>query len=189
MLTRISLAMASVVVCSLAATASAQEFCVTCSAPDATYRCIVGGEPGIATTTSRGQLLCITELARSGGHASCSVGRRTSTEPCQGEVRTVMFPSPPADVPPPPTEAQSQARPPEGQGAPLAADGAALEPPPPAEAPQTVESLTKDTVQKSGEGLKKAGEAVTDTAQSAGQAIGNAAQKTWKCLSSLFSDC
>jgi len=179
MLTRISLTIASVVVCGLAATASAQEFCVTCSAPDATYRCIVGGEPGIATTTSRGQLLCITELARSGGHASCSVGR-TSTEPCQGEVRTVMFPSPPADVPPPP---------PEGQGAPLAADGAALEPPAPAEAPQTVEKLTKDTVQKSGDGLKKAGEAVTDTAQSAGQAIGNAAQKTWKCLSSFFSDC
>jgi hypothetical protein len=56
----------------------------------------------------------------------------------------------------------------------------------PAEAPpQTVEELAKQTVTASGEGLKKAGEAVADTAESAG----NVVTKTWTCLSSLFSDC
>jgi hypothetical protein len=40
-------------------------------------------------------------------------------------------------------------------------------------------------MQTSGEGLKKAGEAVSETAQSAS----NVMKKTWNCLSSLFSDC
>ena len=75
-----------------ASAASAQEYCVICTAPDAKYRCSIGGEPSIAAGASRGQLLCITELARTGGHASCSVGRN-SAEPCEGEPRTVMFPA------------------------------------------------------------------------------------------------
>jgi len=50
---------------------------------------------------------------------------------------------------------------------------------------QTVEELAKKTVEASGEGLKKAGQAVSNTAQSAG----NVVKKTWNCLSSFFSDC
>jgi hypothetical protein len=52
-----------------------------------------------------------------------------------------------------------------------------------------VEELAKQTVEASGKGLTKAGEAVGDTAESTGEAVGNAVSKTWKCMTSLFSDC
>jgi hypothetical protein len=80
----------AVLLCAFAEMASAQEFCVTCTAPDATYRCVIGGDSA-AAKSSRGQLLCITELAQSGHHASCSAGRSTEGA-CPGELRTVMFP-------------------------------------------------------------------------------------------------
>jgi hypothetical protein len=186
MRTRISIVLLALVACGLASHASAQEYCVTCTGPPAKYRCIIGGNA--KPTPSRGQLLCITELAQSGNHESCSVGRTTS-EPCQGEPRTVMFTSaaeaalPPLDQPPPgsaPLEAKSP---------PLAAGE-----PPPSEAPaqgppQTVEELAKQTVDASGKGLKKAGQAVSNTAKSTGKAVGNAVSKTWKCVTSFFSDC
>ena len=74
----------------LAASAGAQEFCVTCASPEASYRCLIGGEAPMAARSSRGQFLCITELAKAGGHASCSATRGQAT-PCPGETRTVMF--------------------------------------------------------------------------------------------------
>jgi hypothetical protein len=52
-----------------------------------------------------------------------------------------------------------------------------------------VEELAKETAKASGEGLKKAGEAVTDTAKSTGAAVGGAVSKTWKCLTSFFTNC
>ncbi|HEX9882199.1 MAG TPA: hypothetical protein VGA65_06795 [Hyphomicrobium sp.] len=193
--TRIIAAFVMLVVCGLAPQASAQEFCVTCKGPDAKYRCLIGGDASPAARTSRGQLLCISELARTGDHASCSVGRSTE-EACEGELRTVMFPST-AD----PTAAPLAEPQPGGPAYPEAADPlapqppdplAAGQPPPqaPAEAPpQTVEELAKQTVEASGKGLTKAGEAVGDTAESTGEAVGNAVSKTWKCMTSLFSDC
>jgi hypothetical protein len=73
--------------------------------------------------------------------------------------------------------------------------------------PQTVQELAGRTIQSSKEGMKKAsdtvasgaekaGEAVTGTIKSAGEqigkagtAVGNAAKKTWNCLTSLFQSC
>ena len=72
--------------------AFAQDYCVTCTGPDAKYHCVIGGDASVAARSSRGQMLCITQLAQSGGHASCSVSR-TTTEPCEGKLRTVMFPT------------------------------------------------------------------------------------------------
>jgi hypothetical protein len=191
----------AVALCAFAEMASAQEFCVTCTTPDATYRCVIGGDSA-AAKSSRGQLLCITELAKSGHHASCSAGRNTSGT-CPGELRTVMMPpgaepmAPPladtAPITPPPAIPGPYAKQPVAAQAPGAPhppadlppagatpegttpEGAApAEAPAPEAAPQTVE-----------EGLKKAGKAVTDT----GNAVGNAIKKTWTCLSSLFGDC
>jgi hypothetical protein len=185
------------VMCGLAVQASAQEYCVTCTGPDAKYRCAIGGDATPAARTSRGQLLCITELARTGHHASCSVGR-TAEAPCEGEPRTVMFPSaadgaPPLLMRPQPGIIGAQPGPAEPQPATTGAqDSTAAGQPaePAAEAPpKTVEELAKQTVQASGNGLKKAGEAVGDTAKSTGQAVGNAISKSWKCMTSLFSDC
>ncbi len=88
----IATALATFTLCMLTETVRAQEYCVTCTGPDARYRCTIGGNPGLAGGGSRGQLLCITELARLGPHASCSVARMPSG-PCEGELRTVMFPN------------------------------------------------------------------------------------------------
>lgn len=186
--TTISTTVAALFLGALAAEASAQDYCVTCTGPDAKYHCIIGGGGSPAARSSRGQILCITQLAQSGGHASCSVSR-TSSEPCEGQVKTVMFPTdepgtppmaetlPPAS--PPPATAPSSAQPP------ALTEGA----PPPTEAPQQQPSTVGQIAKDSANGLKQAGEAVTSTVDKTGKAIGHAASKTWKCLSSFFGDC
>ena len=174
----------------LASSAAAEEYCVTCTEPDAKYRCVVTEQPGIHD--EHAPLRCISELAQSGGHASCSVGAATSG-PCPSNLRTVTLPAtppPPAPVTeaPPPPSAPVMVPVPAGSPAPESPAAASGGPQPaqPAEGPpKTVEEFAK----KSGDGLKKAGEAVTDTAQSAGNAVGNAAKKTWDCLSSFFGNC
>ena len=113
--------------------ASAQEYCVICSGPDAKYRCSIGGEPSIAAGASRGQLLCITELARTGGHASCSVGRN-SAEPCEGEPRTVMFPETRRSCRAPIVEVEPDVAPPQGEPPAAPLPLAPAEAPPPRDA-------------------------------------------------------
>jgi hypothetical protein len=174
----------------LVLSAGAEEYCVTCTEPDAKYRCVVTEQPGIHD--EHAPLRCISELAQSGGHASCSVGAATSG-PCPSNLRTVTLPSlppppPVTEAPVPPAPAPIMVPVPAASPAPespAAASGGA-HPAQPAEGPpKTVEELAK----KSGDGLKQAGESVTDTAQSAGNAVGNAAKKTWDCLSSFFGNC
>ncbi len=191
--TRIAPVATTIVLWALLTGAAAQEFCVTCLGPDATYRCVIGGDATTAARNSRGQFLCITELAKAGGHKSCSAARGQAT-PCPGETRTVMFtvgdpgaspleqlPSdgatgmaplapvpiaPPAPQPLPGTQqAQPQPQPPVKTGS-----APAGEP----EKPNAVENFAKKT-----------GEAVNDT----GKAVGNAVKKSWDCVASLFGDC
>jgi hypothetical protein len=103
-----------------------------------------------------------------------------------------MYPAGADVVPPYLAEPQPAPVNPEAQSPGLAAgEGPAQEAPAdtPPQTPQTVEELAKQTVEASGKGLKQAGEAVGDTAKSTGEAVGNALSKTWKCMSSLFSDC
>lgn len=139
----------------------------------------------MAAKSSRGQILCITELARLGGHTSCKVGRNTEA-PCTGELKTVMFPEAPVD---PNAPRMTEGAPPAGmddpqyaQPAPAGDDLAGVnegaEAPPEDEGPSTVADLTKKTIDKTGEGIEKAG-----------NAVGKAVKKTWNCLSSFFGDC
>jgi hypothetical protein len=201
--------------------AAAQEYCVTCTEPDAKYRCVVAGTAPDGQAR-RGQLLCITEVAKLGSHASCSVGAMNAG-PCTSKLPTITVTaetplpaaaplgtaaSPTAGEPPsapstapataaaePVSPAVSPSMSPAGSPAPVVAPAAT--PPPPATAqpaaepapPNTVEELAKQTVQSSQEGIKQAGKAVTDTAQSAGNAVGNAMKKTWNCVSSFFGNC
>ena len=190
--TTISTFLAALLLAGMASAAAAQDYCVTCTGPDAKYRCIIGGDASAAARSSRGQMLCITQLAQSGGHASCSVSR-TTTEPCEGKVKTVMFP---ADEPgtQPVTETLAPATPPPPAAMPPGAppaltDGAPPPPTAPQQAPGTVGEFASKTAQDSADGLKKAGDAVTNTVDKTGKAIGHAASKTWKCLSSFFGDC
>jgi hypothetical protein len=200
------------------AAAEAGEYCVSCSGPDQSYRCEVDGG-----ADARAWLMCITELAREGGHESCSVDRNQSA-PCPGIHKVLSAPVGPAPPMPPVQVARpddgvrrSDGPPPGAQGAAASetepeqvegAEGAA----PPSQpvkprVPRTVEELADNTYQASKEGLKKAGETVSSTAEKAGtavadtakaagdglskagSAVGNAAEKTWNCLKSFFGDC
>jgi hypothetical protein len=178
---------------------SAAEYCVSCSGPDASYRCAIADTPEGSPPDPRAQLLCITQLAENGGHETCSVMRNPVT-PCEGPLTVIAAPlGPPLAPPPPPLAPEDRSAPPPVDAS---ADGE-----PETKVPRTVEELAGQTVKSSKEGLKKAGDAIAGTAEktgeviagtakkageqigNAGSAVGNAAKKTWNCLISLFSDC
>lgn len=175
------------------ASAQAAEYCVTCTDPAAMYACVVGGTAADAPPDAREQMLCITEIAKSGGHGKCSVPR-SAPKPCPGVLKIIAAPaggapagaSGAAGETAPPKAAPEAQTTPQSDGA--ATDGAmTAETPaePPAKPPRTVEELAKRTVQSSKDGISKAGESVGE----AGSAVGEAAKKTWDCVVSLFSDC
>src|SRR5262245_9391092 len=87
------------VLAALAPEASATEYCVSCAGPDAIYRCEIEGTPEGAGTDPKAQILCTTELAKSGGHENCAVSRG-STVPCPGETRLLAAPIPEPGPPP-----------------------------------------------------------------------------------------
>lgn len=222
------------------AAAEPAEFCVTCSGPNAQYRCAFSGEG--ATTLRPGlQLYCVSTLAKLGKHETCSVNR-AAKPPCTGVLKVLTLPDSLAPVPEPPAKTAEPAPPPErsehtpsertvpsSQGGPPSADveakasdtrpggvkpvwredsgaasktAAAPQPEaadasgqPPAQKPagqdepqSTAPALTKP--------LENAGKTVADAAtttgsilKKAGSAVGSAAKKSWKCLTSLFGDC
>lgn len=177
--------------------ALARQACVRCDNPFAIYNCHVDG-PGVHADTPI-NLLCMTELAKRHGHATCTVSRG-GPEECAGKLVTIT-PSPDSPLPQAPTPTQVIT--PEEADNPPPTDQPDTEQIEPeqdkqaeGESPQTVEELAKQTAKASQEGLKKAGKGVADVAkktgetmQKTGNAIGSAAKKTWRCLSSFFGDC
>lgn len=155
--------------------ALAQELCIECAGPDVTYRCSVKDSERVAHIRGSGKALefvCISELARAGGHKSCKVGTGYSG-PCIGQPRTIDLSKSGDDV------ITVTGRP-----APAPGDQAAGQPPPEGDAaaqqkkgpPQTLVELARES--GADESMKKAG-----------QAVGGALKKSWSCLSSLFTDC
>jgi hypothetical protein len=158
--------------------AQAQEYCVSCSEPNALYRCVIeGAQPRGGQSL---QMLCVTAMAKDGGHATCTVKRGTVFE-CDGAVKRVPWaaldaPAHPEASPPQPA-ATAAARPEPATGPALAAP--APDSRPGADAPpQTVLELAKRTNEKTAEQMKKAGDTVKD-----------ATKKTWDCMLSLFTRC
>lgn len=92
-MTRTRLLLLTALAAALAARAApaAAEFCVTCTGPDAAYRCAFEGETA-ATPQAGLQLLCISTLARDGGHQSCTIDRKR-TPPCSGETKLMPMPA------------------------------------------------------------------------------------------------
>lgn len=184
--------------------ASAQEYCVTCTGPEATYRCLIGGEATPAARSSRGQFLCITELAKAGGHASCSAARGQAT-PCPGETRTVMFsladPGPGGLAtgtvsPQPSAPAGSGVSYAPGQELPPVTVPTAPVPPgapPPHDSGATPQQPQQDAVEnlatKTGKAMSDTGKAVGNAVNDTGKAVGNAVKKSWDCVASLFGNC
>jgi hypothetical protein len=173
----------------LPAASGAQEYCVSCSEPKALYRCVIdgaqpqGGQPL--------QMLCVTAMAKAGGHATCSVKRGTVFD-CDGPVKRVPWSAmnaPPAAAPVPPPPAPAAAEQPLALPAGAQAEPAVATKPDAQEPPQTVVEMAKRANQQTADQMKKAGENITQGAKSMGDAVGNAAKKTLDCMTSLFTRC
>lgn len=154
--------------------AAAEEICVTCSGPPATYRCAVDEADKVESYRHAKrvlQLICITELAKEGGHQQCRV-QRSGSEGCFGLPRTISLA---ASIDALTTRAEAEA----SKGV-ADEQPPALPEPPPKEAgpPKTVEELARRTASSSKEQLQKTGDTV-----------GDAMKKGWGCLASLFKDC
>lgn len=155
---------------------AAQQRCIVCSGPSATYLCSVEMADKVARFGAFGDkaidLACTKQLAREGGHEACSARRELVGAACNGSPRLVtidaLIESSAAKLEnPKPSPAPAAAV------APAASDQKA-----PAGPPQTVEELAIQTGAKSKQQLKALGDSV-----------GGAASKTWECLSTLFKKC
>jgi len=74
--------------CLPAGRAQAQEYCVVCTEPDVQYRCVIdGAQPRGGQSL---QMLCVTAMAKEGGHATCSVKGGTVFA-CNGAVKRVPW--------------------------------------------------------------------------------------------------
>lgn len=162
--------------CVFAAPAGAQEYCVSCTEPAAVYRCIIeGAKPGGKQPL---QTLCVTAMAKQGQHASCALKGGTVFD-CNGPVRRVPWAAynEPATKGSAPEAPKAQASP------------APARPADPNQPPATIEEMAKRANQKTAEQIKKANEDLKDNVESLGEKIGDTTQKTWRCISSLFTRC
>ena len=195
----------------------AGEFCVSCTGPAASYRCTFSGDgsPSQSPGQSPGlQLTCISELAKQGGHESCTIERNRQV-PCDASAKVFAAPeafAAPADAkksPPaaaagaPGKNAEPVTVPPADHAAdPSAASeeqpetGTGPTADPKDKPPRTVKEMvdksaadTKENAGKAGAAVEGAAKSAGGAVQKAGAAIGNAAKKTWTCLTSLFGDC
>jgi hypothetical protein len=171
---------------------TAESYCVACYSPDAVYRCVVVDAPANAAPDPRNQVQCIKQLAKAGGHARCSVERFTSIG-CNGPERIISPSTGALPVAPLPKAAAplQDPTPPAAGSEGVAPDGTAV-----AQPPKTVEELAKSTVESTKKGLdgmtgtvKSTSEKAGEQIQGVGGSIGQAAKKSWNCLSSFFSDC
>jgi len=157
--------------------AAGQEFCVACSGPPGVYRCVIdGAQPRGGQSL---QLLCVTAMAKQGGHATCSVKRGTVFD-CDGVVKRIPWTALEATQQPPTPRAPDAPAAPQrpAAAAPSAPAPAAPSGPAPDAPPQTVVDLAKQANEKTVEQVKRAGETVKE-----------ATKKTWECVISLFTRC
>ena len=153
--------------------AAAAEFCLQCEEPAATYRCTVVAQGQLPNPPSQ-QMYCLTELARQGGHTRCTL-RRGIEATCDGLPRSLFMAAdsgwaPVPEAPPAKTEPGDAPSPTE----PATVQDMVEQDP----SMQKVQRNMSDSAKSAGDGLKKAGEAV-----------GNAAKKSWECVTSLFKQC
>ncbi len=138
--------------------ARAQEYCVACSEPAAVYRCVIdNAQPGGAQPL---QVLCITAMAKAGGHGQCAIKRGTVFD-CNGPLKRVPWTGAAGETPAP----LAPPKPPE-----QTAD--------PKEPPKTVQEMADRANKQTSEDVKKAGETLKDNAK-----------KTLECVTSLFFKC
>jgi hypothetical protein len=139
--------------------AAAQEYCVACSEPTAVYRCVIdNAQPGGSQPL---QVLCVSALAKAGGHGQCAIKRGTVFD-CNGPVKRIPWTGAAGDTP-----------------APIATPKPSVPPATdPKEPPQTVQEMTDRANKKTSDDMKQAGDTFKDKAK-----------KTLDCVASLFFKC
>lgn len=172
--------------------------CVTCFAPEGRYRCEVTADGGDVAPPSL-PLLCAARIAQDNGHGSCSVVRETQSAArsgfCDGPVRAYRLSelAPPAAAANDPSlndpSLNDPSRPPGGGASDAGADA-------PAGEPATLADMTQETLDRSRENARRAGEALEDAGakargvfKGARDAVGGVTERTLKCLGSGFGDC
>ena len=177
---------------------AADPACVVCQEPEAHYACALENSE-LPPGDIRVKLFCIAELARAGGHKSCAI-ERSEQKNCPGTVKTIKVP----DLFPSEANAQNKEPAPSAVAKPAEplANGDHQLPKPQQKSdggngePKTVKELVEKSGDTAVEGLAKTEEAAGSAIKSAGgalgkagEAVGSAAEKTWTCLTSLFSKC
>ena len=148
--------------CHPALSQSHTEICVRCAQPDQTYRCAIPAEDRGFSDVTRRQLQCVTQIARSYGHASCSV-RTAGTGPCEG-ILEILAGNGAATAP--------ISRQPAQQGGP------------------TQPSLAETApAQSSASPSQQAPGGAPSVLEKTGKAIEGAARDTWTCVTSMFTRC
>jgi len=172
---------ASAVGAFLSASATAQEYCVACTEPDAIYRCVIdGARPGASASL---QLLCVSALAKEGSHATCAVRRGVGVIDCNGAIKRVSVPAEGGTVAAPGGQsipAAPGAVNPSGQSSPPQAASQ-----PPQDDPKTVAEMLKRAKEQSDRDWQNTNEKI----KSNNEKVGSFFKKSWDCMSSLFSRC
>lgn len=146
--------------------AYAAEVCVECAEPAATYRCVVGDDEfAILRNSAKAlQVVCMTELSKTGGHRFCRVRQGNFGGLCAGDERRISLSGREGTV-----EAEVASEPQGEQKGP----------------PQTLADMAKEGVKSSGNTLKNAGSAIKDGAEQIGSTFGTAVD----CVVSFFKRC
>lgn len=146
--------------------ASAQEYCVACTEPNALYRCIIDdARPGTAPSL---QVVCISRIAKDGGHGQCAVKRGVTVFECDGVVKRISMAAEPPVAPPASVTATPAPAAPQPATAPPQAANPADEP------PKTLAEVAKRAKADSDRQMEKAGSFF---------------KKSLGCIASLFTKC
>ena len=169
---------------------------MSCDGPVAHYSCAIEGV-GAVSEDARLKFYCMTELAKAGAHASCSIDR-AQQKPCSGAAKTLAAPAGYQIAPPHAADgsAATDAAPPKPVSKAAAETTIPKSPPAEPAPPRTVKEMVDQSAAAAGQGSEQvkdtAKEAATQAGsavEKAGNAVGAAAKKSWKCLTSFFSEC
>jgi hypothetical protein len=152
----------------VAAPSWAGQICVDCAEPAAIYNCTFKDEDlaALKLPQTAAQVVCMTELAKQGGHRFCRVSQGQMGGLCSGQERQISLSGRGVNVTAPVPE-----------GSP---DGVQPKAP-----PATLADLAKETAKSSNDSLKKAGDAIKSGAEKVGDGVGQAVD----CVFSLFKRC
>lgn len=188
----------------IVANAARADICVSCTGPEASYACAIEGT-NIRSDDAGMRVYCLQSIAKSRGHASCTVSR-SAQPPCAGQREVIASPSDTAPNTAPAARAEPIAQPAGQPNANLSPPNTPAEPSddipnglaakPSLGQPKTVSDMIKsqDATPKPAPDPRQAeaGDAENTNGtmlDGAGRAVTDAAKKTWTCVTSLFGDC